>query len=312
MALFEISEDGLVSFHPVRFGGDLYEREIEDLLWANLEEFTGEVLFPVGRQVAIPGGGKPDVVALDESARVVVIEIKREVDRRQLAQCLEYAGWAMKANLDQLARLYDGPEEAFFAAWQEFTQSTAPAVINPSPRLILVAHEFDARTRGAIDFLEAGNLPVRVVPVSMYEDDRGRRFVDVESDHEAPRASTGDSRPRATLGDLLEAGLLLAGDELVWHRKRKGEAHHARVMENGMLELEDGRRYATPSRAAVEAAGIPAYDGWIAWQVARTGTSIGELRRELAAREPRRTFVDDLDVAADDLADPAVMRDAWS
>ena len=51
------------------------------------------------------------MVALDHAARVIVIEIKRDVDRGRLAQCLEYAGWARTTNLDELAGMYHrGPE----------------------------------------------------------------------------------------------------------------------------------------------------------------------------------------------------------
>lgn len=67
------------------------ESEIEDLLWSNLEEFTGEALFRVRRQPTLAGGGRPDIVTLDRQGAVVVIEVKRDVDRGQLAQCLEYA-----------------------------------------------------------------------------------------------------------------------------------------------------------------------------------------------------------------------------
>jgi Holliday junction resolvase-like predicted endonuclease len=105
--LFEIDTAGeLVPFRRLRGGAELYEREIEDLAWANPEEITGETLFLVQRQPQLRDGGKPDIVALDRSGRVVVVEVKREFDRGQLAQCLEYAGWARRTNLDELAQMY--------------------------------------------------------------------------------------------------------------------------------------------------------------------------------------------------------------
>ena len=89
MPLYEMQgENELVPFRQLRGGADLYEHEIEDVLWANLADVTGEALFPVAKQAQITGG-RPDIVALDRDARVVVIEIKRDVDRSQLAQCLE-------------------------------------------------------------------------------------------------------------------------------------------------------------------------------------------------------------------------------
>ena len=113
MPLFEIQGDGLLPFRRVPGGAELYEHEIEGLLWNNLEEFTGVPLFPVARQAPIAGGGRPDMVALDEEGHVAVIEVKRDVDRNQLAQCLEYAGWARSTSLDELANLYHGGAEAF-------------------------------------------------------------------------------------------------------------------------------------------------------------------------------------------------------
>ena len=107
MPLFEIDASGeLVPFRRLRGGENLYESQIEELAWANLEEITGESLFLVRRQAQLQSGGVPDIVALDRDARVVVIEVKREFERRQLAQSLEYAGWARRTNLDELAQMY--------------------------------------------------------------------------------------------------------------------------------------------------------------------------------------------------------------
>jgi RecB family endonuclease NucS len=73
----------------LRGGAELYESEIEDLVWSNPEEVVGDSLFVVQRQPNLLRGGRPDIVALDRDARVVVIEVKRGFDRSQLAQCLE-------------------------------------------------------------------------------------------------------------------------------------------------------------------------------------------------------------------------------
>ena len=146
MPLFEVDGTSeLVPFRRLRGGSDLYEREIEDLLWANLDEFTGESLFPVARQPSISTGGVPDIVALDGQGNVTVLEIKRDVDRGQLAQCLEYAGWARTTSLDELACIYHRGQAAFFGDWQSFTESATPIVLTRRPRLLLVARDVLAR-----------------------------------------------------------------------------------------------------------------------------------------------------------------------
>jgi hypothetical protein len=290
--LYEIDAQGeLLPFRRLHGGADLYEREIEDLVWENAEELLGETLFLVERQATLQSGGRPDIVALDRDARVVVIEVKREFDRGQLAQCLEYAGWARKTNLDELAQMYRHGADRFFSDWQEFTESPVPAIVNPSPRLMLLAGSFHGRTASAVEFLIENRLPVKVVPVTIYEDRQGRRFVDVEGEHEpdfTPVVEEDDvdhtkiNGRRVRLTDLLDAGLVDGGEPVYWERRNLGHRYDGTITEGGTLALSDGRAFASPSRAAMEAANIVAYDGWLAWRVPRLGgKTLDELRREL-------------------------------
>jgi hypothetical protein len=294
MPLYEITKGGeLFPFRRLHADAGLYERDLESLLWDNLDELTGEPMFRVARQATVLGGGRPDIIALDHGGRVVVIEVKRNVDRGQLAQCLEYAGWARTTNLDEISTLYHtGPGE-FFRDWQEFTGTSTPVIINSSPRLILVARDFHGRTGAALDFLIENGLPVDLVPISIYEDENGRRLVDVEAEHEPMvLPSAADARSPASpltregrrirLVDLIDAGLLKPGDELIWERVRVGETYPAAVTENGSIQLDDGRTFSSPSRAAIEASGLGAYDGWWAWRVVRLGNRLlKDIRTEL-------------------------------
>lgn len=293
MPLYEVAEDELIPFRRLKGGADLYEREIEDLLWANVEEFTGETLFPIGRQVKLPTGGIPDVLALDRSGRVVIFEVKRDVDRHQIAQCLEYAGWARDTNLDELAGLYGHGPDVFWSAWSEYTETDTPVVVNPTPRLVLVARDFQSRTESALQFLIDAGVPVTLIRVIVYEDSDGRRFIDVEGEHEPtvvptdlPKASVEHTKiegRRIRVRDLVDYELLRGGDELEWVRPRNGERYEAVVTATGMIRLPDGREFTTPSTAAANCAGLNAYDGWYAWRVIRSGQLLNDLRHELQA-----------------------------
>jgi hypothetical protein len=295
MPLYEIAGVGdLRPFRRLAGRSGLYEKEIEDLFWENPDEFLGESLLLIARQPTLAAGGRPDVVALSKDARVTIIEIKRDVDRGQLAQCLEYAGWARKAGLDELAGMYHEGPDAFFGAWLEFTGDAAPAVINPRPRLVLIARTFHGRTHSALDFLVENGVPVEILEVSIYEDAGARRFLHVESEHEPELAITIDQTiepdpatmldgRRITVADLIEAELLNPGENLVWDRPRLGVEYKATITSNAAIELEDGRVFATPSAAAKHAAHIPACDGWYAWKVQRPDETrlLHDLRRDL-------------------------------
>ncbi|HEX4436289.1 MAG TPA: hypothetical protein VH061_05780 [Solirubrobacteraceae bacterium] len=298
MPLYEIAAtDDLKPFSRLSGGSELYEKEIEDLFWSNPDEFLGEPLLLVARQPTLSDGSRPDVVALSKDARVTVIEIKRDVDRAQLAQCLEYAGWARTTSLEALASMYADGSSAFFTDWQEFTGDSTPVILNQKPRLVLIARTFHGRTHAALDFLIESGVPVELLEVSVYEDADKRRFLHVDSEHEPPlavvTASASEKGPATTLGgkritlaDLMEADLLAAGDLLVWERPKLGTSYRATVTRNAAIELESGESFATPSRAAKFAADIPAYDGWYAWKVERDGglTPLHDMRELLVAR----------------------------
>lgn len=295
MPLYEVTDEELVPFRRVSSGSDLYEREIEDLMWDNIEAFSGDALFRVCRQPTLATGGRPDIVALDRNGRVHVIEIKRDIDRGQLAQCLEYAGWAKGTNLDELAGMFHEGQDEFFSAWTEFTESTAPQLVSDNPRLILVARDFDDRTAGALDFLTDSNLPISVLRVTVYEDQERRRFVDIDSDHEpewevasVTVESTSGRSPvhlkidgrRVQISDLMDHGLLAADESLTWHRPRTGVTYSVTVTDTGGLRLDTGAVVSSPSRAAMDVAAVGSYDGWIAWRNA-DGLLLDELRRNL-------------------------------
>ena len=320
MPLFEVGVDELIPFRRVKGGPELYEKEIEDLLWQNLEEFVGVPLFPVARQPVLQNGFQPDVVALDGDGRVHVIEIKRAVDRKQLAQGLEYAGWARTTSLDELAGMFHRGSEDFFVAWTEFTESESPKLVEGPPQLVLVARDFDDRTKDALSYLTENDLPITVLRVTIYEDRSGRRFVDIDSDHEIELfdSETDDSRKTSVkrtkrqfkidgrpvvISDLVEAGLLPAETVLTWKRPSSGSEFNVTVTADGELLLEDGRTFSNPSGAA-KAVNDGAWAGWNVW-CTPSGSSLSDLRDTLIARhEPNDA--DGSGGPASEEADPAL------
>lgn len=288
MALFRIEHEGqgLVPFAQYAAGDGLYEREVEDLLWDNLEEVLGRTLFRVARQAHLPHGGIPDILALDETGRIVVIEVKRDVDRQLLSQALEYAGWARESNLQEIATLYTNGAQQFWADWQEFTGTEQPVPISPNPHIVLAAASFHRRTEAAIGFLRGAGVPLVVLSVGMYQDADGQKFLDADRRGELgpPTATSvgttetgndGGSAKRsfpATLADLLNAGLLREGETLTWRRPQSGQTFTVTVERDGRLRLPDGRYASSLSAAATLCVGHGSYPGWECWR-----TQDGEL-----------------------------------
>lgn len=94
------------------------------------------------------------------------------------------------------------------------------------------------------------------------------------------RASYLIAGRRVRVADLVRAGLLDVGTELVFTRPRMGITYLAEVSKDHAIRLTDGRQFASPSRAAMAAVGRGSFDGWNAWTL-RDGTSLDTLRQRL-------------------------------
>lgn len=97
-----------------------------------------------------------------------------------------------------------------------------------------------------------------------------RRLVRLEAPH------FGDNRVGA-LEPLIRAGLIAAGDELVFPRPRVGNRHVAHVTEGGCLRLSDGTVHTTPSAAATSYTRQP-QNGWTCWRHTASGKKLEALR----------------------------------
>jgi hypothetical protein len=231
-------------------------------------------------------------LALDSLGRVWVIEVKRDIDRQQLSQTLEYAGWAYSTNLDEVAALYSNGLAAFFEEWPKFTASTTPVVVSHASQLLLIARDIHSRTEDALRFLAASGVPVIFVPVSLYEDDSRRRLVDIEresvvtselpTDHDASRRAARKIYKihghLVRILDLVEAGLLAAETEI--ELAEGSNTARGVVTERGTIRIGENA-YPTPSGAAF-AVVKHSVDGWTAWRVPSAGDkSLADLRLQL-------------------------------
>lgn len=85
----------------------------------------------------------------------------------------------------------------------------------------------------------------------------------------------------ANIKDLISAGLITAGTELIWKRRQAQQTHLARINPQGTIVTSDGKVHRTPSGAAKHLNGNKPVDGWNTWKVKSTGESLSELRSKL-------------------------------
>ncbi|QWC85253.1 hypothetical protein KLP28_00160 [Nocardioidaceae bacterium] len=263
MPLFELSGGAPRRLQRLHTVAETHERQVAELFWEDLETFAGEPLFPLARRPELPGGGAPDIVALDAEGHVVLVEVTRLVDAGRLAACLDLLGWAQRTDATAVGDLYPQGAARFGEDWQAFTATPAPLPVVAPARLLLVAFATDSRAGAAVELLETHGFPLTVVPVRLHETPGGDRILDVGA---AGGTATQPGRP--TLLDLLEAGTLQVDEPVVWRRPQLAQQHAATVTARGELRLADGRVFAGPS-AACNRLGSGSYNGWECWVVPR-------------------------------------------
>lgn len=113
-------------------------------------------LLVIGRQVPTDFGGFIDLLCLDQSGDVVVVELKRDKTPREItAQTLDYGSWVKDLSnqrITDIAETYLGQgklEEAFKSRFG----ADLPETLNENHRLLIVASQIDASSERIIKYL---------------------------------------------------------------------------------------------------------------------------------------------------------------
>lgn len=143
---------------------------LESLLENYIESdpsMLGETLLIIGRQVPTAFGGFIDLLALDETAAVHVIELKRDKTPRDVtAQALDYGSWAAGLSRSDINAIFETYRQdlAIEEAFAECFGETLPDEVNSTQIFTIVAATVDAATERIVRFLnESFDVPINVV-----------------------------------------------------------------------------------------------------------------------------------------------------
>ncbi len=182
---WEVGSDGLPQ--RLQAGQIQLEKRLEDWVDADIEIAVDDVLL-IGRQVVTRYGTKLDLLGVDSSGDLVIIELKRDQTLREtVAQGLEYAAWASKLGYSEVvqygAQKYGG-EDAFREAFEERFGTSLPETINEGQRILLVAPHITESTVSVIEYLsETYRVPINAVSFEVLSLD-GRQILVRQVVHE--------------------------------------------------------------------------------------------------------------------------------
>ncbi|MCY3991339.1 MAG: endonuclease NucS [Caldilineaceae bacterium] len=138
------------------------EQRLQEIIVADLSIVdTGLML--IGREVPTAFGGYIDILAIDASGNLVVVELKKgRTPREVVAQVLDYASWVISLTSGDIARIfidYQGSlevketQEGIDAALKD-RFGAIPDELNTSHRLLIVAAELDPSTERIVSYLQ--------------------------------------------------------------------------------------------------------------------------------------------------------------
>lgn len=185
-----------------------WEERIEKWLEQDISIVSDELLV-IGRQVKTDFGGVIDLLCLDRTGDLVIIELKRDKTPREVtAQALDYASWVNGLSSErvmEIASQYFGEEISLDDAYRQRFGEELPEVLNGHHQIIIVAAELDSSTERIINYLsDTYGVAINAVTFQYFRDEAGqellaRVFLIEPSEVEYKSQARGASKKRPPL-----------------------------------------------------------------------------------------------------------------
>ena len=156
------------------------ENRLEDILAKDVSIASPNWMI-IGRQVPTPFGGRIDLLAIDGSGNLVVLELKRDKTPREVvAQVLDYGSWVKELRDEQISDIFLAYQEKWLrngsvsldaAFCKQFNIDEMPDDINDNHELVVVASSLDHSTERIINYLsDSYGVSVNAVFFRVFKD----------------------------------------------------------------------------------------------------------------------------------------------
>src|ERR1043165_105034 len=148
------------------------EQKLEQAIARDLSMIYPDLLL-IGRQVPTAYQKFIDVLAIDATGALVVVELKRSrTPREVVAQALDYGSWIARLTYQEVAEVYKEKNGGVDLA-QAFKERFGAELeaISDRHRLVVVASELDGSTERIIEYLaDRFGVPINAVLVSYFHE----------------------------------------------------------------------------------------------------------------------------------------------
>ncbi|MBT8225895.1 MAG: DUF91 domain-containing protein [Dactylosporangium sp.] len=163
------------------------------------------VTFEYGRWISAsgPAADRLDVLGLDRTGRLVVVELKRDrAPDTVTMQAINYAAMASRFSLDLLAEVHavhlggSTTKDQALAQLMEWAEAVTDETLCP-PRIVLMAADFGPAVTNTALFLYEAGIDIRLVRYQLYRTAAGEKVLSVAQLLPVPDAEDYMIRPRS-------------------------------------------------------------------------------------------------------------------
>ena len=178
----DVEAKTLTPLEPTTFGAmNLMERyDIQE--WIDSRpEILGEDLLIIAKELVLPSGKRLDLLAVDSSGALVIVELKRDDSGSNVDwQAIKYASYCSNFSQEEivhcLAENRDLSEEDAESEIEKFLDDGSET-LNRSQRIILCAKAFHSDVASAVLWLRECGLDISCVKLEPFKDKSGNLFL---------------------------------------------------------------------------------------------------------------------------------------
>jgi hypothetical protein len=174
--LWQVEKDSLTEISRTKLDR---EERIEKWLLRDISLLAPDLLI-IGEQVETAYGKFIDLLCMDSSGNLVIVELKRDKTPREVtAQALDYASWVKTLDAEDIeataATYFKG--ESLESAFRKKFNSDLPDVLNEDHSMLVVASEIDDSTERIIRYFSEEGIGINAVRFAFYQAKDGREFL---------------------------------------------------------------------------------------------------------------------------------------
>lgn len=198
-------DQGLSKLSPGKLDN---EEQLEEYIFQDMSILSDRWML-IGRQVHTDFGKYIDLLAVDSSGTLIVIELKKGMTPREVvAQTVDYAAWVDSLEPDRIADIW----RAFVGKWRKElgTQSLDEAFekrfgillseveLNEAHQMVVVASRLDNSTERIVTYLSERDIPINVVFFEIFTDGKAQFLSRVwfQDPAEAPDPTANPSKDK--------------------------------------------------------------------------------------------------------------------